>query len=109
VSRDTISRITDKVVEEMTEWANRPPDAVYPVIFVDAIHVKIRDGQVTSRLVYAAIGVSIHSERDILGLGPATAGKGPSSGSGCSPRSATAAWPMCASWSATGSRACRGR
>src|SRR3954470_3165378 len=41
VSKDTISRITDKVVEEMTEWANRPLDAVYPVIFIDAIHLKV--------------------------------------------------------------------
>jgi putative transposase len=42
VSKDTTSRITGKVVEEMTEWANRPLDRVYPVIFVDAIHVKVR-------------------------------------------------------------------
>lgn len=42
VSRDTISRITDKVLEEMAEWADRPLDVVYPVIFVDAIHVKVR-------------------------------------------------------------------
>ncbi|WP_174824339.1 IS256 family transposase, partial [Pseudonocardia saturnea] len=42
VSKDTISRITDKVVEEMTEWQNRPLDPVYPVIFIDAIHVKVR-------------------------------------------------------------------
>ncbi len=49
VSKDTISRITDKVIEEMTEWQNRPLDAVYPVIFNDAIHIKVRDGQVTNR------------------------------------------------------------
>ena len=49
VSKDTISRITDKVVGELTEWANRPLDPVYPVIFVDAIHVKIRDGQVSNQ------------------------------------------------------------
>ena len=45
VSRQTISTITDKVIEGMTEWQNRPLDPVYPVIFIDAIHVKIRDGQ----------------------------------------------------------------
>jgi transposase-like protein len=44
VSKDTISRITEKVVDEMTEWANRPLDRTYPVIFIDAIVVKIRDG-----------------------------------------------------------------
>lgn len=42
VSKDTISRITDKVLEEMNEWSHRPLDAVYPVIFIDAIHVKVR-------------------------------------------------------------------
>jgi len=68
VSKDTVSRITDKVSEEMTEWANRPLDKVYPVIFIDAIVVKVRDGQVANRPVYAAIGVTVGGERDILGL-----------------------------------------
>ena len=68
VSRDTISRITDKVLEEMTEWAQRPLDAVYPVIFIDAIHVKVRDGQVTNRPFYVVIGVSVDGHRDILGV-----------------------------------------
>jgi len=49
VSKDTISRITDKVIEEMTQWCNRPLDSVYPVVFIDAIFVKVRDGQVTNR------------------------------------------------------------
>ncbi|MCA1836883.1 MAG: IS256 family transposase [Actinobacteria bacterium] len=68
VSRDTISRITDKVVEEMTEWRNRPLDRVYPVLFIDAIVVKVRDGQVVNRPVYVVIGVTVNGERDILGL-----------------------------------------
>jgi putative transposase len=68
VSKDTISKITDAVVEEMTSWQNRPLDVVYPVVFVDAVHVKVRDGQVTNRPVYTAIGVTIDGERDILGL-----------------------------------------
>jgi transposase-like protein len=42
VSRQTISTITDKLIEGMTGWQNRPLDAVYPVIFLDAVHVKIR-------------------------------------------------------------------
>jgi hypothetical protein len=54
VSKDTISRITDKVIEEMTEWRNRPLDRVCPVLFADAIVVKVRDGQVTNRPVYVA-------------------------------------------------------
>jgi putative transposase len=42
VSKDTISKITDKVLEEMGEWQNRPLDAVYPVLFIDALYVKVR-------------------------------------------------------------------
>jgi putative transposase len=68
VSKDTISRITDKVAGEMTEWQNRLLDRVYPVIFVDAVHVKVRDGQVTNRPMYVAIGVTVNGERDILGI-----------------------------------------
>src|SRR5204862_6008301 len=52
VSRQTISTITDKVVEGMAEWQNRPLDSVYPVIFLDAVHVKIRDGEVANRPIY---------------------------------------------------------
>jgi putative transposase len=51
VSMDTISRITDEVVAEMGEWCNRPLESVYPVVFIDAINVKVRDGQVTNRPV----------------------------------------------------------
>ena len=76
VSRDTISRITDKVVEEMTEWANRPLDPVYPVIFVDAIHVKVRDGQVTNRPFYVVIGVTVDGRRDVLGIWAGIGGEG---------------------------------
>jgi len=67
VSKDTISRITDKVIGEMAEWRNRPLEAVYPVVFIDAIFVKIRDGQVTNRPIYVAVGVTCAGERDILG------------------------------------------
>ena len=76
VSKDTISKITDKVVAEMTEWCNRPLDRVYPVMFIDAIHVKIRDGQVTNRPIYVAIGVTTSGERDILGLWAGDGGEG---------------------------------
>jgi putative transposase len=68
VSKDTISRITDRVIEELAAWQSRPLDAVYPVIFIDAIHVKIRDGKVANRPVYSVVGVSVDGERDILGL-----------------------------------------
>ena len=76
VSKDTISRITDKVLEEMADWRGRPLDRVYPVIFIDAIVVKVRDGQVTNRPVYVAIGVSCNGERDILGLWAGDGGEG---------------------------------
>lgn len=76
VSKDTISRITDKVIEEMTEWCNRPLESVYPVVFIDAIHVKVRDGQVTNRPIYVAIGVTCAGERDILGLWAGDGGEG---------------------------------
>jgi putative transposase len=76
VSKETISRITDKVIEEMTSWQNRPLDGVYAAIFVDAIVVKVRDGQVANRPVYAAIGVTLEGEKDILGLWAGTGGEG---------------------------------
>ncbi len=76
VSRQTISTITDKVVEGMAEWQNRPLDPVYPVIFIDAINVKIRDGKVANRPIYVALAVTCDGNRDILGLwaGDASAG-----------------------------------
>jgi transposase-like protein len=75
VSRQTISTITDKVIEGMAEWQNRPLDPVYPVIFIDAINVKIRDGKVANRPIYVALAVTCEGRRDILGL---WAGEAPS-------------------------------
>jgi putative transposase len=75
VSRQTISTITDKVVEGMAEWQNRPLDPVYPVVFIDAINVKIRDGKVANRPVYVALAVTCEGRREILGL---WAGEAPS-------------------------------
>jgi len=76
VSKETISRITDKVIEEMNDWAARPLDQTYAAIFIDAIVVKVRDGQVANRPFYAAIGVTLAGERDILGLWAGTGGEG---------------------------------
>ena len=76
VSRETISKITDRVLDDLAEWANRPLDRVYPVVFIDAIVVKIRDGQVANRPVYTAIGVTVDGKRDILGLWIGTGGEG---------------------------------
>src|SRR2546423_7442290 len=73
ISRDTISRITDAVVEDLIAWQNRPLERVYPVLLIDAIVVKIRDGQVANRPVYVVLGVNLDGERDVLGMwvGPA--------------------------------------
>ncbi|WFB88428.1 MULTISPECIES: IS256 family transposase [Streptomyces] len=76
VSRQTISTITDKVMDGMAEWQNRPLDAVYPVIFIDAIHVKIRDGAVANRPIYVALAVTAEGRRDILGLWAGDGGGG---------------------------------
>jgi transposase-like protein len=76
VSKETVSRITDGVPETMIEWQNRPLDPVYPVVFIDAVHVKIRAGQVANRPIYVAIGVTVEGERDILGLWVGDGGEG---------------------------------
>lgn len=76
-SRGTPSeKITDKVVEEMNDWFNRPLDRVYPVIFIDAILVKVRDGQVRNKPMYVIIGVTTGGERDILGIWTGDGGEG---------------------------------
>jgi putative transposase len=76
VSKETVSRITDRVIEEMQAWQARPLDEVYAAVFIDAIVVKVRDGQVASRPVYAAIGVTLGGEKDVLGLWAGTGGEG---------------------------------
>jgi hypothetical protein len=68
ISADTISRITDAVLDDMQIWQQRPLDRVYPVILIDAIVVKIRDGQVANRPIYVAMGINLDGERDVLGL-----------------------------------------
>ncbi|MGL5857282.1 MAG: IS256 family transposase [Angustibacter sp.] len=76
VSKDTISRITEKVTAEMAEWQTRPLDRVYPVIFIDALVVKVCDGQVTNKPFYVVIGVTTTGERDILGIWAGDGGEG---------------------------------
>jgi len=76
ITPETISKITDRVLDELGDWQNRPLDRIYPVIFIDAIMVKIRDGQVANRPVYSAIGVTVDGKREILGLWVGTGGEG---------------------------------
>jgi transposase-like protein len=76
LSKETISKITDAVIEEMTEWLNRPLERVYPVVFIDAIMVKVREGQVSNRAFYCAIGVTVEGKRDILGVWASSGSEG---------------------------------
>ena len=66
VSKQTITAITDRVIDGLGEWQNRPLDAVYPVIFIDAINVKIRDGNVANRPIYIALAVTVDFSRGRL-------------------------------------------
>lgn len=69
VSPDLISRVTDAVLEEVREWQNRPLDAVYPVVFLDALRVKIRDdGLVKNKAVYVALAITAEGDKEVLGL-----------------------------------------
>lgn len=69
LSRETISTITDAVLEEMSEWQNRPLDEFYPVIFFDAIRIKIRDShQVINKVAHIAIGVDLDGVKRVLGI-----------------------------------------
>ena len=69
VSPDLISRVTDAVLEEVREWQSRPLDAIYPIVFFDAMRVKIRDeGLVKNKAVYVALAYNSDGEKDVLGL-----------------------------------------
>ena len=69
VSPDLISTVTDAVLETVAEWQNRPLETSYPLVFFDAIRVKIRDeGLVRNKAVYLALGVAADGTKDILGL-----------------------------------------
>lgn len=69
VSPDLISSVTDSVLEEVRAWQNRPLDAVYPIVFMDALRVKIRDnGHVINKAVYMALGVNLDGNKEVLGL-----------------------------------------
>lgn len=69
ISPATISRVTDKVLPQLEEWRTRPLESVYPFVFMDAIHYKVReDGRVVTKAVYCVIGVNQEGYRDLLGL-----------------------------------------
>ena len=70
VSPDLISRITDAVLEDAKAWQNRPLERLYPIVYLDALVIKIREGQAAVRnfACYVAIGVNLEGERDVLGI-----------------------------------------
>ena len=69
VSPDLISAVTDAILDEVAEWQDRPLEAVYPLVFFDALRVKIRDeGTVRNKAVYLALGVKADGRKEILGL-----------------------------------------
>jgi putative transposase len=69
VSPDLISAVTDAILDEIAEWQNRPLEAVYPLVFFDALRVKVRDeGTVRNKAVYLALGVRADGRKEILGL-----------------------------------------
>lgn len=71
VSTDLVSRVTDAVLEEVSDWQNRALEPMYPIVFLDALRVKSRDAesrQVKNKAVYVALGVTPEGEREVLGL-----------------------------------------
>lgn len=69
VSAELVSKITERIVPEIKEWQNRPLEKVYPFIFMDAIHYKVRyEGQVNKRAAYVVLGIDLEGYKDILGI-----------------------------------------
>ena len=68
VSPDLISKVTDAVWDELVEWRNRPLDDMYPVVCIDALMIKIRDGMVQNRPAYLAVGVDLDGRKHVLGI-----------------------------------------
>jgi putative transposase len=69
VSPTLISSVTDAVIEEVTAWQSRPLDALYPIVYLDCIHVKVRDaGAVRIKAVYLVLGVNLQGEKELMGI-----------------------------------------
>lgn len=69
VSPTLISTVTDGIMDEVKQWQSRPLDAVYPVIYLDCIHAKVRDaGSVRAKAIYLAIGINMEGHKEVLGL-----------------------------------------
>ena len=69
ISTATISLITDKIISKVKEWQSRPLEAMYPFVWLDAIHYKIKeDGRYISKAVYTILGVDFEGKKEVLGL-----------------------------------------
>jgi putative transposase len=69
ISAEMVSKITEKILPEIKEWQNRPLEKIYPFIFMDAVHYKVRgEGHIESRAAYVVLGVNIEGNKDILGI-----------------------------------------
>ena len=85
VSPDLISTVTEAVIDEVRAWRARPLEAIYPILYLDALQVKIKEqGRISNKAVYLAIGVNLQGHKEALGMW-ARPTKGPSSGSASSP------------------------
>jgi putative transposase len=69
VSPDLISTVTDAVIDEVRAWQQRPLDALYPILYLDALQVKVKDqGRVSNKAIYLAIGVNLQGTKEVLGM-----------------------------------------
>lgn len=85
VSATLVSKVTEQVLEAVTEWQNRPLDRVYPIVYLDCIVLKIRQNKrVINKSMYVALGVNMEGQKELLGLWLAET-EGLSSGCPCSP------------------------
>ena len=69
VSPSLISQVTEAVIDDVKAWQNRPLDAIYPIVFLDALIVKVREGrQIINKAVYLALGVNLEGQKEVLGM-----------------------------------------
>lgn len=69
VSPALVSKVTDAVMEQVTEWQNRPLDAIYPIVYLDCIVLKVRqDSRVINKSVFLALGINIEGQKELLGM-----------------------------------------
>jgi putative transposase len=100
VSPSLISSVTDAVVDEVKAWQARPLNPIYPIVYLDCIHVKVREGTVRVKAVYLAIGITMDGEKEVLGLWLAQT-EGLNSGSRSSPSFAIVACKISSSLALT--------